>query len=171
MSPPEAPTRTSGNPAGRDAPWDGLFICQFNIAVLRFPFHSREMFAFRERLESVHEAAESCPGYLGRYHGEHSAEGYIMPYPNEPRIMGNLTAWRSVDELRHFVFHDQEHREVMLRKRDWFIQPPKRLRPYNVLYIAGQLNLSEAMVRLEMLRNIGPSGLAFTWKEASQCGF
>lgn len=147
------------------------FLCQYNLALLRFPFHSPEMLSFRERVLSVHEEAERDPDFVGRYHGEHSAEGYIMPHPNWPRLMGNLTAWRSLAALKRFTFENVEHREVMQRKRDWFDPMPAGLKPYNVLYISDRIDLQEAKNRLDMLQRLGPTALAFTWKEAHLCEF
>lgn len=170
-APPEDLTRTSDSTAGRDAPPAGRFLCQYNVAILRYAFHSPEMLSFRERLQSVHEEAERDPDYVGRYEGEHSAEGYIMPHPNWPRLMGGLTAWRSLAALRRFVFDNVEHREIMRRKRDWFDKMPEELRPYNVLYVSDRIDLEEAKARLDTVQRLGPTAWAFTWKEAHQCGF
>ncbi len=147
------------------------FLCQYNVALLRHAFHAPEMATFRDRLGELHEQAREEFDYVGRYEGEHSAEGYIMPHPNWPRLMGNLTAWRSLAALRRYVFESPGHREMMQRKREWFDKMPEDLRPYNVLYVSDRIDLEEAKARLDMVQRLGPTALAFTWKEAHQCGF
>lgn len=168
-TPPPDQTRSPEALAAREAPGAGLFLCQFNIALLKYPFHSREMFAFRERVLSVHEEAEKAPGWIGQVSGIETAEGFLMPWPEQPRLMGNLTAWTDPMSLWSFTFQNVEHLDVMRRKRDWFDPLPVALRPYNVLYWSNVICLEEAKDRLAHLHQHGPTPLAFTWKEVAQC--
>lgn len=167
-TPPEDQTRSPENLAAREAPRAGIFLCQFNIALMRFPFHSREMFAFRERLLSVNEEAAKAQGFRGQYSGLETAEGYLMPWTEQPRILGNLSAWEDAPSLWSFTFQNVEHLDVMRRKRDWFERLPDALRPYNVLYWSDVICLEEAMNRLAHLHQHGPTADAFTWNEVAQ---
>lgn len=106
---------------------------QFNLAWMRESF-DHELFAdFRAMLPAVHAHAESYDGYVGRYQGELSKQGYIMPYANHPLMMGNLSWWTNHQDLVDYTFTGP-HMEMMREKRKWFY-PPK-IKPYTVLYYA-----------------------------------
>jgi Domain of unknown function (DUF3291) len=74
----------------------------------------------------------------------------------------NMSVWRDVESLRNYVFRSA-HVEVMRPRKEWFEQMsgasmvlwwvPKGHRP----------TLREAISKLELLRNEGPTGNAFNF--------
>jgi hypothetical protein len=110
---------------------------QFNIAKMRTSFNDPLFDDFRAWLRALHALAEADPGFVWRYQGEKSEAGYIQPYPNDPLLMGNLSAWKNYDSLCRYVFRDG-HLEILKSKRKWFEKMPT---VYSVLYYGGMSDL------------------------------
>jgi hypothetical protein len=78
-------------------------------------------------------------------------------------IIVNMSVWESIDELAEFVYRSG-HVAVMRRRRQWF----ERLRHYMALWWvpAGHApSLEEAEVRLQSVREHGPTPFAFTFNK------
>ena len=110
---------------------------QFNLAKMKAPFEDPIFNEFRAWLRALHALAEADPGFVWRYQGEKSEAGYIQPYPNDPLLMGNLSAWKDYDSLCRYVFRDG-HLEILKSKRKWFEKMPT---VYSVLYYGDTSDL------------------------------
>ena len=89
-----------------------------------------------------------------------------MRYPlDDPRVLFNLTVWRSVADLRRDVYHT-EHAAFVRRRREWFVPPPNE--PAALWWVAEgeRPSVEDAMTRLERLWRDGPSAEAFTFTRA-----
>ena len=84
---------------------------------------------------------------------------------DDPRVLFNLTVWRSLDDLRPYVYHT-EHAAFFRRRREWFVPPPNE--PAALWWDADgeRPSVEDAMTRLERLWRDGPSSEAFTFKRA-----
>ena len=71
--------------------------------------------------------------------------------------------WRSLDELRDFVYRSA-HVDIVRRRREWF-EPLAEVHLVVWWLPAGRLpTLDEARWRLELLRSQGPTAEAFTFR-------
>lgn len=114
------------------------FLFQLNLAKMRAPFSDPLFDDFKAWLRALHALAEASPGFVWRYQGEKDEDGYIKPYPAEPLIMGNMSAWRDYDSLYAYTFTDG-HLEIMKGKRKWF---SRLTPPYTVLYYGEESDLT-----------------------------
>lgn len=138
---------------------------QLNLAKMREPFSDPLFDDFRAWLRALHALAEVDPGFVWRYQGEKSDDGYIKVYPNAPLIMGNMSAWKDYTSLCRYVFRDG-HLEILKSKRKWFEKMPP---PYTVLYYGEEADLlkppeellQEGLQRLHYLSIYGESPAAF----------
>jgi len=143
-----------------------MYLCQFNLAWMKFPFDDPRFDSFKTWLNALHALAEKSPGFVRRHQGEKDRGGFIQPYPDtEPLVMGNFSVWADYESLRDYVFTDG-HLEIMKSKRDWFHPPAGR--PYSVMWWtkdhAGE-TLYTAKGRIEYLRSFGSGPLAFTFAD------
>jgi hypothetical protein len=76
----------------------------------------------------------------------------------------NMSVWESLEALRSFVYGDRGHLEVLRRRRVWF---ERMAEAFLVLWWvpAGRVpSVAEAEERLALLRAVGPSPDAFTFR-------
>jgi hypothetical protein len=137
-------------------------IAQVNIARARGPMDGPVMAEFAASLEPVNAIADAAPGFVWRLEDESGDATSIRVFEDE-MMMINLSVWASVDQLWDFAYSER-HLEVMRRRRDWF----ERLgEAYLALWWvpAGTKPTEwEAKVRVEHLREHGPTPHAFTFK-------
>lgn len=145
-----------------------MYLAQFNIAWMKFPYDDPRFDPFKAWLKSLHALANADPDFVWRYEGERDNDGYIKPYPEQPLVLGNLSIWRNFRSLKEFTFTDG-HLEIMRHKRDWFEPPDDR--PYSVMWWMVEKDvgfycdpLTAAKKRLEILKTFGPGPAAFTFK-------
>lgn len=150
MTPDDQTRRTDNAP--RDA--RPALLCQFNLAWMREPYDHPIWDSWKRHLvPSLHARALRHPGFVSLWDGQQTPEGYLAPYPDQPLVMGNLSAWKSAVSLREFVFGDPAHLAVMKSSLRWF--HPPREEPYSVFYWAPQLDLHWAMTMLNRYRELG----------------
>jgi hypothetical protein len=114
-------------------------------------------------LDAVNAVADTSPGFVWRLQTEDGDATAIRPFPDE-RVMVNMSVWRSLEDLRRFVYSQRAHLDVMRRRREWF----ERMEVYLVLWWvpAGHVpTVEEAKQRLALLREEGPGPHAFTFRE------
>lgn len=139
-------------------------LAQLNVGRLVAPIDSPPLTDFVAQLDAINELAERSPGFVWRYTtpGQNDATG--------DRTLGddeilNLTMWESPQALWDFTYRSR-HLEVMRRRRDFFLP---HSRPHQVLWWvpAGAIpGVAEAVERLLLLEEVGPSPRAFTFREA-----
>ena len=140
-------------------------LAQLNIALARAPLEAPLMQEFVERLEPVNAAADASPGFVWRLQTDDGDATGIRAFGDD-RLIVNMSVWESLEALRAFVYSNRRHLDAMRRRREWF----ERLgEMYLVLWWvpAGHLpGVAEAEERLELLRRIGPSADAFTFRRS-----
>lgn len=121
------------------------------------------MAGFMARLEDINALADAAPGFLWRLQTEDGDATAVRPYEDD-RILVNMSLWEGIEALGAFVYRSP-HAEVMRQRRAWF-EPMAEA--YTVLWWvpAGHLpSIEEAKERLEQLRLVGPSPIAFTFRQ------
>ncbi len=88
---------------------------------------------------------------------------YFRPYDDD-RVLMNMSVWKSVEALRHYVYKTM-HAEVVRNRSEWFEK-------FSGVYMAlwwvpvGHIpGIDEAKKRIAHLETNGPTQFAFTFKQ------
>lgn len=138
-------------------------LAQLNIATMKEPLDSPVMADFVANLDRINSLAETSPGFVWRLKGDGNDATSLRPLA--PEVIVNMSVWKDVASLNHYVFKTA-HLEIMRRRKEWF----ERMRDaYAVLWwvrAGHRPTVAEAIAKLELLRLNGPTKDAFTFKRA-----
>jgi hypothetical protein len=138
-------------------------VAQVNVARLLAPLDSEQLQPFVERLAGVNALAEESPGFVWRLQTEEGDATAVRVF-DDPELIVNLTVWESLEALRAFVYRMPGHVEVLRRRREFF---ERSAEPTAALWWvpAGEVpSVADAESRLTLLRAVGPSPDAFTFR-------
>jgi len=138
-------------------------IAQVNIGHVKAPVEDPIMAGFVARLDEINALAECNPGFVWRLQTSEGNATYFRPYPEDDRILINMSVWETVESLRHYVYQTA-HAELLRQRQAWF---EKFAGSYTALWWvpAGHLpGMDEATKRLAHLEKHGPTQFAFTFK-------
>ena len=138
-------------------------LAQLNIALMAAPLESPILKDFVTNLDRVNELAENSPGYVWRLQTDDGNATALRPFGEEYLV--NLSVWKSIETLHNFVYRSA-HVEIMRRRKEWFHMMQEA---YTVLWwipAGNRPTISEAKVKLQMLRDQGPTAEAFTFKRS-----
>jgi hypothetical protein len=141
----------------------GYHLAEVNIGTLRAPIDDPMIAGFVADLDRINALAEGQPGFVWRLTGEGNNATDIQPDPTNPLLAINLSVWTDPDSLAAFVYRTA-HRDVMRRRAEWF----EKMELFMCLWwvpIGHQPTPREAIERLEILRQRGPSPDAFTFRQ------
>ena len=137
-------------------------LAQANLTRMLAPLDTPQMADFVAALDPVNELADAAPGFVWRLQDESGNATALRPFDDDTLIV-NMSVWESAEALSEFTYRGG-HREVMLRRREWFAPMDEA---HLVLWWipAGHIpDLAEGKDRLELLRRVGPSPAAFTFR-------
>ena len=140
----------------------GYHLAEVNIGTLRDAVDSPMIADFVANLARINALAEDQPGFVWRLTGEGDDATDIQPFEN-PLMAINLSVWTDPDSLAAFVYRTA-HRDIMRRRAEWF----EKMELFMCLWwvpIGHQPTPQEAIERLEILRQRGPSPDAFTFRQ------
>jgi Domain of unknown function (DUF3291) len=136
-------------------------IAQVNIERMLAPLDDPLLAGFVARLEEINALAESSSGFVWRLATAAGDATSLRP-DDDDRILFNLSAWESPEQLRDFIYRNV-HVEVMRQRKSWFER-------FDAMYYAlwwvaaGDIpSIEEAKERLEYLRTHGASAQAFSF--------
>jgi hypothetical protein len=138
-------------------------LAELNIAIPYEPPGSELLQEFMDALDPVNAVADAAPGIVWRLQTDDGNATSLRAFGDD-RLMLNMSVWESLEALRGFVYSTREHLDVMRRRREWFEQMGEM---YLVLWWveAGHIpSVAEAEERLTLLRAVGPSPDAFTFR-------
>jgi len=138
-------------------------IAQVNIGRIRFPTDDARMSGFMTRLDEINALADASPGFVWRLQTSEGNATYFRPYPDDDRILLNMSVWENIDALRHYVYRTA-HAEVMRHREEWF---EKFSGVYMALWwvpVGHVPGIDEAKKRIAHLDAHGPTQFAFTFK-------
>jgi len=138
-------------------------LAQLNIASLKAPLDSPELKDFVDNLDRINALAESSPGFVWRLVGDGNDATSLRPLGDN--VLVNMSVWRDVASLKSYVYQSA-HTQIMKRRREWFTRMGEA---HMVLWWVAdghQPNVAEAVARLKLLRERGPTPEAFTFGEA-----
>ncbi|SCF06229.1 protein of unknown function [Micromonospora coriariae] len=135
---------------------DRFHLAQVNVALPDDTADKNALDSFFALSDLVNEAADSAPGFIWRPQ---------TPLPN-PCLLGvdgllvTMSVWRTVDDLRHFIFHGV-HAGALRRRREWFRDLPEAHMALWWIPAGRKPGLAEGEERLLHVREHGPSPYAF----------
>jgi hypothetical protein len=137
-------------------------LVQLNVARLRAPLDSPQLAGFVAGLVPINAVADASPGFVWRLQTEEGDATAVRAF-DDPMMIVNMSVWESLDALADYVYRSG-HREMMRQRREWF---ERLAEAYLALWWipAGELpTVADAERRLALLRRIGPSPEAFTFR-------
>ena len=139
-------------------------LAQTNLAWMRYSLDDPRIAPMRDEIDRINRIGDDSPGFVWRFQTE-AGDATDIRVLDEPRVLFNLSIWRSVADLRRYVYQT-EHVDFLRRRREWFLPPPRA--PLAMWWIADgeRPTIDEAMARLEQLWREGPTPDAFTLKVA-----
>jgi hypothetical protein len=132
-------------------------LAQLNVARPLAPLDSPQLAQFVAQLDGINALADAAPGFVWRLADATEVR------TDDPSLIVNMSVWTSPEALFDFVYKSQ-HVRVMARRREWF----ERMEVFQVLWwirADHTPTVEEAMERLQLLRDRGPSAEAFTFKQ------
>lgn len=145
---------------------DQQHLAQLNVGRLREPLDAAGSAGFVAALQPVNALADASPGFVWRLTDENGQDATSIR-PEGDDLIVNLSVWESRQALWDFTYRT-EHLELLRRRREWFT---RMVEPVLVLWWvpAGHVpSVEEAMARLALLREKGPSPDAFTFREPKE---
>src|ERR671933_136327 len=138
-------------------------LAQLNIALPRAPLDAPLLAEFVARLEPVNAQADSSPGFVWRLQTEEGDATGIRAFGDD-RLIVNMSVWESLEDLRAFVYGNRSHLAAMRRRREWFTRMADAFMVLWWVPAGHRPSVAEAERRLELLRALGPSPEAFTFR-------
>ena len=138
-------------------------IAQINIGRIKAPLDSPTMAGFMGRLDELNAVADHSPGFVWRLQTNEGNATYFRPYPEDDRILLNMSVWETIEALRTYVYHTT-HAELLRQRHEWF---EKLAGVYVALWwvpVGHRPSIDEAKKRLAHLEQHGPTEFAFTFK-------
>lgn len=138
-------------------------IAQLNIGMMTGKnIDDPVMKGFVAQLDAINALAEQSSGFVWRLKSDEGNATSYNPYKDE-RIITNFSVWQNVEALKNFVYKSA-HTAVMKDRKKWFESFGQAY--YVVWNIpAGYIpSLDEAVERLSVLQQKGPTDYAFDFK-------
>lgn len=139
-------------------------LAQVNIGRIRAPLAEPIMDGFRNQLDIINALADATPGFVWRLQTEEGNAMAIRPFAGDERMAINLSVWQSLEALQQFVYRSA-HAASLRDRKEWF-EPMDG--PILALWWipAGHIpTVAEAIERLRLLAERGPSPDAFTFRK------
>jgi hypothetical protein len=148
-------------------PMKNYHLAQVNIGRIKAPLSSSVMAGFMNRLDEINAIADRSPGFVWRLQTDDGNATYFRPYPEDDRLLLNMSVWESVEALRSFVFQTT-HVELLRQRREWFEQFAGVYAALWWIPTGHKPGIDEAKKRLAWLDDRGPTEFAFTFQSVFQ---
>ena len=137
-------------------------LAQLNIATMRQPLDSPAMADFVNNLDRINALAEASPGFVWRMQTEEGDATALRPLGEH--VLVNMSVWHDVEMLNQYVYRSA-HVEIMRRRREWFERMNEAFMVLWWIPRGYRPTIAEAVERLELLRERGPTVRAFTFQK------
>jgi len=140
------------------------YLAELNVATAVDDMESATMKGFVDRLDEINALAEEASGFVWRLKTETGNATDISLFPDQPRLIVNLSVWENFEALSDYVFKTA-HLELLQNRHAWF--EVSREATFVMWWIPadGPMPTAEqAWERLELLRKMGPTPAAFPLK-------
>jgi hypothetical protein len=138
-------------------------IAQLNIGMMTGKnIDDPVMKGFVAQLDAINALAEQSSGFVWRLKSDEGNATSYNPYKDE-RIIINFSVWQNVEALKNFVYKSAQT-AVMKNRKKWFESFGQA---YYVVWNIPEgyiPSLDEAVERLSVLQQKGPTDYAFDFK-------
>src|SRR5678816_3145015 len=138
-------------------------LAQLNVATLKSPLDSPELKEFVDNLDRINELAESAPGFDWRLKGDGNDATSLRPLGDN--VLVNMSVWRDAEALKDYVYRSA-HTQIMKKRRQFFTRMSEAHMVLWWVAAGHEPTVAEAVARLMLLRERGPTPEAFTFGEA-----
>ena len=139
-------------------------VAQVNMGRIKAPLDDPSMAGFMNRLDELNALADRSPGFVWRLQTNEGNATYFRPYPEDDRILLNMSVWQDIESLKRYVFRTV-HAELLRQRHEWF---EKFVGAYTALWwvpAGHRPSIDEAKKRVAHLDAHGPSEYAFTFQK------
>ena len=135
-------------------------LAQINIGRLLAPLDDPQIAGFVSELDSINALADAAPGFVWRLQSNEGNATYFRPYPEDDRILLNMSVWETIEALGSYVYASR-HIEVFRQRAKWFEKMEKP--NYCLWWIpAGHIpTVAEGRERLEHYQILGATPYSF----------
>jgi len=133
-------------------------LAQLNLASLAYPLDSPELKDFVDNLDLINSLAERSDGFVWRLQTP-AGDATDIDYFGQDIIV-NMSTWRDVHSLRHFVYKTV-HVQFLNRRAEWFSE----MKTYAVLWWIPKgirPTVEDAQKKLQLFEANGPTEAAFS---------
>ncbi len=138
-------------------------LAQLNIGILKEPIDSPALAGFVENLDRINIMAENSPGYIWRLQTEAGNATALRPFDENTIV--NMSVWENVESLHQYVYKSA-HTEIMSRRKEWFERMSESFMVLWWIPEHHRPDINEAKVKLNHLRQHGPTPDAFTFRNS-----
>lgn len=140
-----------------------MHLAEINVARLRYPLEDPRIADFVDNLDTINALAERSDGFVWRLKDDSGNATAIAAY-DDPRVIVNMSAWRSPEALYTFAYKTV-HRRFVQRRKEWFDLFDG---PFLALWWIEEGAWPDAVEgrrRLAHLQSVGPTAYAFTFQK------
>ena len=138
-------------------------LAQLNIALMKEPLESPGMADFVANLDRINALAESAPGFVWRLETDEGDATALRPLDDSTLV--NMSVWENVAALNEYVYKSA-HIEIMRRRKEWFERMSEASMVLWWVPRGHRPSVAQAIERLQLLREHGPTPDAFTFRKA-----
>ncbi len=139
-------------------------VAQVNTGRIRAPLEDPLMDGFRSQLDVINALADATPGFVWRLQTEQGNAMAIRPFAGDERMAINVSVWESIEALQQFVYRSA-HAAPLRDRRQWFEPSDGPILALWWIPVGHIPTVAEAIERLELLKQRGPSPDAFTFRK------
>lgn len=140
-----------------------MYLAQFNISNAKFELDDPRIQEFINSLSEVNKLADVSDGFVWRLH-DSSGNAIAIKVFDNPRIIFNLSVWKSIETLKNFVYKSH-HADILKRRKEWFHLIEEQSYVLWLVEEGKTPTLEEAKAKLQHIQKHGASPNAFTFRE------
>ncbi len=150
---------------------NGHHLAELNVGRLLAPTDDPRVAEFMENLDRVNGLGKRMPGFVWMMEGsgEPGNGNTENSIGDDPQFVANLTVWQDAPSLERFVW-GTIHKQFYERRQEWFEILGDQHFVMWWVPAGHRPTLEEALLRLEDLRENGPSERAFGWAQLKDAG-
>ncbi len=138
-------------------------LAEVNVAKLLAPLDDPRIADFADNLDRINGLAERMGGFIWRYKDD-TGNATDTQVDDDPFVIFNCSVWSSAEALERFVWGTL-HARFYERRAEWFQALGSMHFAMWWVPEGHQPDPAEAMARLRLLEEKGPTEQAFGWAE------
>jgi Domain of unknown function (DUF3291) len=138
-------------------------LAQVNVGRVVARLDSEQLRPFMEALDPVNAVADESTGFVWRLQTDDGNATALRVF-DDPYLIVNMSVWESFEALRSFVYKGAEHLAIMRRRREFFERADDHILALWWIPAGTIPTVADAESRLTLLRAVGPSPEAFTFR-------